>query len=135
MRRLELGDDLVERQRRGVDDAGARRGERDDLARHQRTRIEADRAARDEVAPAHGDEVRGARAGADEMDGHDGSPETAMAQVTLRLAMRAWTSRDVGPAPASAAVSATLARPVSATTLSDRRDGARLRRLHHRPRG
>ena len=39
----------------------------DDRARHQRAGIEHDRAARDEIAAAHRDEIGIARAGADEM--------------------------------------------------------------------
>ncbi len=66
----ELRFDLVEIHRRGVDDARTGRRERDELRRHDRSGIEADRAARDEVAAAHGDEIGRARAGADEVHGH-----------------------------------------------------------------
>ncbi len=52
MRALDLGDDLVEMERRRIDDprTGRRRG--DDLGRHQRAGIEADRAALDEAQAA-----------------------------------------------------------------------------------
>ena len=71
VRLREFGDDGVERQRRGVDDPRARRAMREDLARHQRAGIEADGAARDEIAPAHGDEIGRAGTGADEMNRHE----------------------------------------------------------------
>ena len=51
MGRRHLGDDLVEVHGGGVEDAGAGRGRGDDLRRHQRAGIEADRAALDQ---AHG---------------------------------------------------------------------------------
>ncbi len=70
----ELRLDLVEVERCGVDDAGAGRAQREKLRRHDRAGIEADRAARDEVAPAHGDEIGRAGAGADEMHGHGATP-------------------------------------------------------------
>ena len=73
MRRHELRLDLVERQRRGVDDARARRAMSEQGARHDRAGIEADRATRHEVAAAERDEVRSARPGADEMHRHRAS--------------------------------------------------------------
>ena len=62
--------DLVERQRRGVDQPRVRRAVREQLRRHDRAGVEADRAARQQVAAAQGDQVGRARAGADEMHGH-----------------------------------------------------------------
>ena len=62
-------DDLVQRQRRGVDHQGSRIRHRDDGGRHQRTGIEHDRRFLDQALAAHGDEFRIARPGADEM--HD----------------------------------------------------------------
>ena len=69
----QMRDDLVEIERRGVDDARARRAMVEQRLRYQRARIEADRAARDEVASAQGDEVGRAGSGADEMHGHGAS--------------------------------------------------------------
>ena len=68
--RLDLGHDLVEVHGGGVDDPRPGRGLGHDLGRHQRARVEADRAALDQPQAADGDQVGGARAGADEMDGH-----------------------------------------------------------------
>ena len=62
--------DLVERQRRGIDEARARRAVFQQFRRHDRAGIEADRAGGDEIAPAHRDQVGRARPGADEMHGH-----------------------------------------------------------------
>jgi hypothetical protein len=52
-----FGLDLVERHRRGVDKTGILRAPVEHLARHDRAGIEADRAAREQIAPAHGDEI------------------------------------------------------------------------------
>ena len=70
MRGDELGFDLVERHRRGIDDPRAGRTMGEQLRRHDRAGVETDRAAREQVASAHGDEVGRARSGADEMHGH-----------------------------------------------------------------
>src|SRR5262245_1947677 len=67
---LELGDDLIEAHRRGVDDTRPFGAEREDLLAHQRPCIEADRAAEDEMSAAERQQVRRAGAGADEMHGH-----------------------------------------------------------------
>ena len=67
-------DDGVERQRRGVDDARARRAMLEKRLRHQRAGVEADRAARDEIAAAQGDQIGRAGPGADEMHGHGAAP-------------------------------------------------------------
>ncbi len=70
---------------------------------HQRPRVEADRAARDQVAAAHRDQVGGARPGADEMHRHRPSP-VAMAQVArsrcdTRTQQRALRPRRRWPRP------------------------------------
>ena len=70
MRRLELGDDLIEAHRRRVDDARPCGAQRKDLLVHQRAGIETDRAAGDEVRAAEREQVWRAGAGADEMHGH-----------------------------------------------------------------
>src|SRR5262245_60627221 len=67
---LELGDDLIEAHRRGVDDTRPFGAEREDLLVHQRPCIEADRAAADEMSAAERQQVRRAGARADEMHGH-----------------------------------------------------------------
>ena len=79
-----MGDDLVEGQRRRVDQARARRRRGEDVARHQRAGIEADRAALDQPQAAHGDQIGGAGTGADEMDGHcAGAVEIAARRVKV----------------------------------------------------
>ena len=62
--------DGVEVERRGVDHPCFGRAERDDLARHQRSREQAHRTARHQILAAYGDQIRCAGAGADEVDGH-----------------------------------------------------------------
>src|SRR5579871_6174173 len=108
----ELGLDLVERQWRGVDDAGVLWAKLKQRARHDRARIEADRTAGDQLAPAHGDEVGGAGTRADEMHGHGALSEMASAQVALPTTQRDAMRRDDGPAAASAAASASDGTPV-----------------------
>ena len=83
----EFRHDRVEIEGRGVDEARAGRAPGQHFGRNDRARIKADRATRDEIAPAHRDEVGGARSGADEMDRH-GNPPWARAQVTRAEAMR-----------------------------------------------
>ena len=116
----ELRLDLVERHRRGVDDPRAGRAIGQQLLRHERAGVEADRAARDQIAAAHGDEVGRARPRADEMHGHGASPVIASAQVAGPTATRGASSRAPGPPAASAAASETDGTPVSASTRSDR---------------
>ncbi len=82
------------------------------LARHDRAGIKADRTARDQIAAAHGDEVGGARSGADEMHGHGAAPEVASAQVAAPTTSRGPSRRAGGPAAASAAASATDGTPM-----------------------
>src|SRR5690349_16372901 len=107
-----FGDNLIERQRRRIDDAGARRAMIQQRRRNERPGVETDRTARDQVAAPHGDEVRRSRPGTDEMDRHKpASRAPAMAQVAPPSAIRATISTEWGPAPASAAASATEATP------------------------
>src|SRR6516164_2849164 len=115
-----LGLDLIERQRRSVDDARILRAELHEIPRHDRAGIEADRATRDQLAPTHSDEVGCAGAGADEMYGHCAAPELASAQVAAPTTRRDAIRRDDGPAAASAAASASDGTPMSASTRSDR---------------
>ncbi len=70
MRRLELGDDLIEAHWCRVDDARARGAEREDLFVDQRACIKTNRAARDEVGAAQREKIRRAWTRADEMHGH-----------------------------------------------------------------
>src|SRR5262249_32194297 len=112
--------DLIERQRRGVDDTRILRAKAQQLAGHDRAGIEADRTTGDELASTQRDEVGCARAGGDEMHGHCTAPELASAQVAAPTTRRGAIRRDDGPAAASAAASASDGTPVSATTRSDR---------------
>src|SRR5260370_27935414 len=114
MGRDEFSGDGVEVERRGVDHARAGRAERDDLARHQRSREQAHRTARHQILAAHGDQIGCAGAGANEMDGHGAVSSTmAAAAVAWRSAdtMRVTTRRAPAPAAASAAASQTLPTP------------------------
>ena len=70
MRPHELRFDLIEAHRRGIDDARAGRAVNEKLRRHERAGVETDRTARQQLAPAHRDEIGGAGACADEMHGH-----------------------------------------------------------------
>ena len=119
VRGADLPDDLVEAHRRGIDDSRPRRAVGEDAAMHQRSRVEADRAAAQQFAASKGDQVRRARSGADEMDGHAPSPR-ATAQVTPPRAIRVSTSVAFRPAAARAAASETAPSPVAASALSER---------------
>lgn len=70
VRLAELGDDLIQRQRAGVDDSRVRWAQCQQVVGHDRTRVQAHRAALQQPLAADGDQVRGARARADEVDGH-----------------------------------------------------------------
>src|SRR5262249_44145781 len=109
-----------ERQRRGIDDARIFRTKAEQLVQHDRAGIEADRAARDQLASAHGDKVGRAWTGADEVHRHGAAPDLASAQVAAPTTSLAAIKRDAGPAAASAAASASDGTPVSANTRSDR---------------
>ena len=89
--------------------------------RHQRAGIEADRAARDQVAAAHRDQVGRARSGADEMHRHRPSP-TAMAQVARSVATRVPSRRALRPATTSAEASAIDGTPLASSTSLRRRE-------------
>src|SRR5262249_2885378 len=112
--------DLVERQRRGIDDARVLRTKAEQLARHDRAGIKADWAARDQLASAHGDEIGRAGTGADEVHGHGAASDLASAQVAAPTTSLAAIKRDAGPVAARAAASASDGTPVSANTRSDR---------------
>src|SRR5262249_29166098 len=120
MGRDAFGFDVVERQRRSVDQSSAGRTISQQLRRHDRTGIETDRALPEQVASTDRDKVSGARTGADEMDAHDRSSLMASAQVAVPIAIRGTISRAVGPPPASAAASATQGIPMRARTRSER---------------
>src|SRR5258708_38240812 len=105
-------DDLVERHRRGVDDTRAGRAMIEECLRHQRAGVEAHGAARDQVAATHGDQIGGARPGADEMHRHRPSP-VAMAQVARSVATRVPSRRPLWPATTSADASAIDGRPLA----------------------
>src|SRR4051794_17581692 len=79
----DLRDDFIERQRRGVDDARARRAMRQDAFGDKRAGIETDRTDGDEVAAAQCQQIRGAWPRADEMHRHAPSP-SAIAAVAVR---------------------------------------------------
>src|SRR5262249_24173105 len=115
-----FGVDVVERQRRGVDQSSPGRTISQQLRRDDRTGIETDRALPEKLASTDRNKVRGARTGADEMDADDRSSLTASAQVAGPIAIRGTISRAVGPPPASAAASATEGIPISARTRSER---------------
>lgn len=66
----DLGDDLVEIERRGIDHPRVGRCHGDHGLGHQRAGIEADRAGSDQLCTAQGDQVGRAGAGADEVDSH-----------------------------------------------------------------
>src|SRR6266702_5997043 len=104
----ELCLDLVECHGRSVNDSRIVGAMREKLRGDQGAREEAYRAAREQVAAANRDEVGRAGSGTDEVDGHSVSAGAqASAQVTGPIATRGPRSRDVGPAPARAAASAT----------------------------
>src|SRR5690606_27402672 len=94
--------DLVERQRRRIDDARARRAILQQLRRDDGAGIEADRASADEIAAANGDEVGRARAGADEVNGHV-IPQFVEPASPSAIASPAW--------PAASRSSARRAQP------------------------
>ena len=66
----EFGDDLVEGQRPGVDHPSVRRTQRQQLVGHDRAGVQAYRATAQQPLTAHGDQVGGAGARPDEVDGH-----------------------------------------------------------------
>jgi hypothetical protein len=84
----DLGDNLIKRHGRRINDARRVRAVAEQSLRHQGTGIEADRATSDQIAPPHRDKVGGARSGSDKMNCHEPSL-MAMAQVTFSAATRA----------------------------------------------
>ncbi len=66
----ELGDDLLEVQRSGVDDPGLGWAQFQQVVGHDRSRVQADPAALQQALAAHGDEIGRTGAGADEVDRH-----------------------------------------------------------------
>src|SRR5262249_52540844 len=115
-----FGLDLIERHGCGVDEPRVFATPGEHVARHDRPGVETHGAARQEIAPAHGDEVGRARTGADETPGHGRVSLRASAQVAGPTAVRGATSRPAGPAAARAAASAADGTPMSETTRSDR---------------
>src|SRR5262249_27189869 len=115
-----FGFDVVERQRRSVDQSSPGRTIPQQLRRDDRAGVETDRALPEQVASTDRKEVGGPGTSADEMDAHDRPPLTASAQVAVPIAIRGTTSRAVGPPPASAAASATEGIPIRARTRSER---------------
>src|SRR5262249_43053363 len=115
----EFGVDLVERHGRGVDEARVLGAPGEQIGRHDRAGIEAHGTAREDLLAAHGDEIGGARPGADEVHGHGAPPLSASAQVAGPTAVRGATRRAAGPPAANAAASATDGTPISATPRSE----------------
>ena len=115
----DLADDFVEAHRRGVDDFRIRRAVGQNVAMHQRSGVEADRAAGQQFAAAQGDQVRRAGPRADEVDGHAPSPR-ATAQVTPPHASRGSIRTALRPAAAMAAASETAPSPVARSAVSER---------------
>src|ERR1044071_5684161 len=83
MRSNELFLDLIEVHWRRVDDPRVLRRERDDLLGNERTRVQAHRTTRHQIAPPHGDEVRCSRPRPNEMNGHD----VCFRSLRLRIAL------------------------------------------------
>src|SRR5262249_54437571 len=116
VRRRKFRFDLVEAHRCGIDDPSIGRTMAEQLARHERAGIKTNRAARDQIASAYGDEIGSTGTGADEMYCHSASLASARAQVAGPIAIREAISLAAAPAAASAAASATEGTPVSAMT-------------------
>ena len=102
--------DLIERHRRSIDDFRPRRAIRQQTLRNERTCIKANRAASDQIASAHRDEVGRSGTRANEMNCHFGrfpaSTDRAAATVTFPMMRLGMTSCEPGPAANSAAASA-----------------------------
>src|SRR3954452_9233371 len=117
----DLRDDLIKRERRGVDDPRPGRAMRQYAFGDKRAGIETDRTGGDEVAAAQCQQIRGARPRADEMHRH-APPPSAIAAVAVRSCetTRVAINRAPGPAAASAAASATDPVPNLSATSFDR---------------
>src|ERR1700761_4575918 len=112
-------DDLVERQRCGIDDPRPGRAVIEKSFGHERTRIKTDGATADQIASPHRDQIGRAGSGSYEMNSHEPSP-IAIAQVTLLAAIRAPSSRALRPAATRAEASATDGTPLTAWTRNER---------------
>src|SRR3546814_4755581 len=106
------GDDLVQGERRRVDDPCPRRTMIEQGGGHQRSGLETDRSTRDQGAPAQGEEVGRAGTGADELNGH-GAELSARAQLAKRSEEKARGARrrPFCVSAASAVASATMPAP------------------------
>src|SRR5260370_6618939 len=121
MGRHYLRHDVVKRKGRGVDDPRARRAMRKNLLWHKRAGIETDRTGGDKVAPAQGEQVGRAGAGADEMHRHGSSPSAIAAVAVLsRETVRVETRRPCRPTAATAAASASEPTPRTLSMRSER---------------
>src|SRR5262245_60685899 len=112
--------DLVERHGRSVHQPRARRAILQKILGHDRARIEADWASREQIAAAHGNEVGRTGACTDEMHRHLSSPPTAIAHATGPTTILGPSRTESLPAAASAAASQTELTPVSSRALSER---------------
>src|SRR5262249_59073092 len=111
-------DDLVERHGGAIYNARTGRAVFEQLPRHERPGVEANRALADQLPAAHGYEVGGAGAGADEMYRHRPSP-VAIAQTARASAMRSPSRRALRPATTSADASAIDGNPLASSTCFD----------------
>src|SRR6202012_2097689 len=93
---------LIQRQVGGFGQRGVRRAVREDLGGDQAAGVEADRALGEQPLGADGDQVRGARPGADEVDGHGLSPCTRTDHCTTGRAGRQAVKEPTGPARSTA---------------------------------
>src|ERR1700743_854589 len=93
--------DSIEGERGGIDDACAGRAERNDFARHQRSREQTYRTSLHQFLAAHGNQVWRAGAGANEVYGHAISVRAAAAVAWRSAEMtRATIRRASTPATA-----------------------------------
>src|SRR5580658_3804405 len=99
--------ELIERHRGAINQPRAVRTMREQFRRDQGAGVEADRTTSEEVAPTNGNQIRSAGSCANEVNCHCRSSPSASAQVTGPTATRAASRRELGPAAASAAASAT----------------------------
>src|ERR1700730_11455537 len=120
MRAQKFAADLIEAHRRRIDDAGALGTMFEERPGHERACKETNGRTGDQVAPAQGDEIGGARPRADEVNGHRSLLIVpAIAQLAPPSLTRARSRKEDGPAPASAAASAIDGSPNIAITLGE----------------
>src|SRR3984957_19683475 len=124
----ELRFNVVERQRRRIDNAGARRAKIEQIARHDGACIEANLTASDKIAATDGDEIRRAWPRANKVHGHglvhthcvtgiagrqqDFSPTGAAREIAMRInspPSTAW--RAISRASVSSVTALTTSRP------------------------